>query len=163
MILRMIDWRGCPAVEYVPGRVGSHPSFKGRRIAVQGLVDWLATGQSPEGFSETFRVDMDSVMTAVLYLNDDPPVEIVDLTDCSAAHLNYRNVPAFQGTRFPVESLFHYLKGGKTAREFSETYELDYEDIKTVLQHAAAENYASSYPSGFRFGGVRPARRSRNS
>ena len=55
--------------------------------------------------------------------------------------LGYRNVPAFQGTRFPVESLFHYLKGGKTAQGFSETYELDYEHVETVLHHAAGQNY----------------------
>ena len=51
MILRMIDWSGCSAVEYVPGRVGSHPSFVGRRIAAQGLLDWISDGGTGEGFS----------------------------------------------------------------------------------------------------------------
>lgn len=141
MILRMVDWRGCSAVEYVPGRVGSHPSFNGRRIAVQGLVDWIATGRTGEEFADALRIETDSVMAAFRYLNDDPPVEVVDLTSCPTVQLNYRNVPSFRGTCFPVESLFHYLKGGKTAREFSETYQLDYEDIKTVLRHAAAQDY----------------------
>ena len=82
MILRMIDWRGCSAVEYVPGRVGSHPSFIGRRISVQGLVDWIEAGRSWEGFAETFQIEPDAVKEAVRYLNNDPPVDIVDLTDC---------------------------------------------------------------------------------
>ena len=146
MILRMIDWRGCSAVEYVPGRVGSHPSFIDSRIAVQGLVDWIATGGTREGFADALRTETDSVVAAFRYLNDDPPVEVVDLTDCPAVQLRYRNIPAFQGTRFPVESLFHYLKGGKTAQEFSETYELDYEHIKTVLHHAHAQNYQGPIP-----------------
>ena len=65
MVLRMIDWRGCSAVEYVPGRVGSHPSFIGRRIAVQGLVDWIEGGRWWEGFAEAFRIEADAVREAV--------------------------------------------------------------------------------------------------
>ena len=138
MVLRMIDWRGCSAVEYVPGRVGGHPSFIGRRIAVEGLVDWIAAGGTCEGFADTFRIGADAVSEAFRYLDDAPPVEVVDLTGCPAVRLSDRNIPAFRGTRFPVESLFHYLKGGKTAEEFSDTYGLDYDDIRAVLSHAAA-------------------------
>jgi len=138
MVLRMIDWRGCSAVEYVPGRVGSHPSFMGRRIAVGGLVDWIAAGGTCEGFADTFRIETDAALEAFRYLDDAPPVEVVDLTGCPAVRLNDRNIPAFRGTPFPVESLFHYLKGGKTAEEFADTYGLDYDDIRAVLSHAAA-------------------------
>ena len=141
MVLRMIDWRGCSAVEYVPGRVGSHPSFIGRRIAVQGLVDWIEEGRSWEGFAEAFQIEADAVREAVRYLNNDQPVDIVDLTDCPAVCVGYRGVPVFEGSRFPVESLFHYLRGGKTAREFSDTYEFSYDLIAAVLRHAGVENH----------------------
>ena len=141
MVLKMIDWRGCSAVEYVPGRKSGKPTFIGRRIPVQALIDWLATGQSLEGFSETFRVNMDVVKTALCYLNDKPPVGTVDLSDCPAVQLNPANMPSFKGTHFPVVALFDFLKAGKTAQEFSETYVLDYEHIETVLRHATAQNY----------------------
>ena len=141
MVLRMIDWRGCSAVEYVPGRVGSHPSFIGRRISVQGLVDWIEAGRSWEGFAETFRIEPDAVKEAFRYLNNDPPMEIVDLTDCPAVCIGYRGVPVFEDSRFPVESLFHYLKGGKTAQEFSATYGFSYDLVAAVLRHAAVESH----------------------
>ncbi len=141
MVLRMIDWRGCSAVEYVPGRKSGQPTFIGRRIPVQGLIDWLATGKSLEGFSETFRVNMDAVKTASCYLNDNPPVGTVDLSDCPAVQINPANMPSFKGTHFPVVALFDFLKAGRTAREFSETYALDYGHIETVLRHATTQNY----------------------
>ena len=77
------------------------------------------------------------MIKAFRYL-DDAPRGSGDLTGCPAVRLSDRNVPAFRGTQFPVESLFHYLKGGKTAEEFSDTYGLDYDDIRAVLSHAAA-------------------------
>lgn len=141
MILRMIDWRGCSAVEYVPGRKGGQPTFLGRRIPAQALADWLSTGQTLEPFSETFQIDKASVMEAYRHMSNEPPVGTVDLTDCPSAHLNPWNVPSFKGTHFPVVALFDFLKAGRTAREFSETYELDYQHIETVLRHAAAQNY----------------------
>ena len=53
--------------------MGSHPSFIGRRISVQGLVDWIEAGRSWEGFAETFRIEPDAVKEAFRYLNNDPP------------------------------------------------------------------------------------------
>ena len=78
---------------------------------------------------------------AFRYLNNDPPVDIVDLTGCPAVCVGYRGVPVIEGSRFPVESLFHYLRGGKTAREFSDTYEFSYDLIAAVLRHAGVENH----------------------
>lgn len=141
MILRMIDWRGCSDVEYVPGRKSGKPTFIGRRIPAEGLADWLATGQTLEEFSEVFKINLDSVMAASRYLTENPPVVTVDLTDCPAVQLNPANMPSFEGTHFPVVALFDFLKAGRTARDFSETYELDYEHVETVLRHATARGY----------------------
>ena len=68
-------------------------------------------------------------------------MEIVDLTDCPAVCIGYRGVPVFEDSRFPVESLFHYLKGGKTAQEFSATYGFSYDLVAAVLRHAAVESH----------------------
>ena len=141
MVLRMIDWRGCSAVEYVPGRKGGQATFLGRRIPAQALADWLSTGRTPEEFSDVFEIELDSVMDAVRYLNDDPPVGTVDLTGCAAVQLNPWDMPSFKGTTFPVESLFDFLKAGRKAREFSETYGMDHGHVEAVLSHAAAQNY----------------------
>ena len=84
---------------------------------------------------------MDAVKTASCYLNDNPPVGTVYLSDCPAVQFNPANMPSFKGTYFPVVALFDFLKAGKTAWEFSETYALDYEHIETVLRHATAQNY----------------------
>ena len=147
MILRMIDWRGCSAVEYVPGRKAGKPTFIGRRIPVRGLVEWLELGYSPEEFAADLDIAIDSVMAAVRYLHDDPPVEVVDLTGCPAVVCftdEWGNFPAFEDTTISVESLFNALKGGQTvdefisyfAAEFGPDY-LDHEHIDTVLGHAA--------------------------
>ena len=141
MILRMIDWRGCSSVEYVPGRKSGQPTFIGRRVPVHGLADWLATGERLEEFSEAFQIPMDSVMAAFRYRTDDPPVESVDLTGCPAVQLNPANMVSFKGTHFPVVALFDFLKAGETAREFSKTYGLDHEHVEAVLRYATAQNY----------------------
>ncbi|MYD41362.1 MAG: DUF433 domain-containing protein [Acidimicrobiia bacterium] len=140
MILTMIDWRGCSAVEYVPGRKSGSPTFIGRRVPVQGLTDWLRTGRTLETFSETFQISMDAVTDAYLYMTDNPPVETVDLADCPAVQLNPADMLSFKGTHFPVVALFDFLKAGRTPREFSETYGLDHEQVETVLRHATAQN-----------------------
>lgn len=141
MILRMIDWRGCSAVEYVPGRKGGQATFRGRRITAQSLADWLSTGQTLEAFSDTFEIDKASVMEAYRHMSNEPPVGTVDLTDCPSVQLNPWNLPSFKGSTFPVEPLFDFMKAGRTARDFSETYDLDYEHIEAVLRHAAEQNY----------------------
>ena len=126
MLLEMIDWRGCPVVEYVPGRVSGKPSFLNCRMQVSLLVDWVNTGHSAAQFAEDFHMDIDQLMVAVEYLRGDPPVQVVDLTGCPVVELNPSGTPSFKGTHFPVEALFNFLKSGRTARDFSDTYNLDY-------------------------------------
>ena len=82
------------------------------------LVGWLNAGSSVEDFSEGFHMDMDTLMVAVDYLRNDPPVGVVDLTDCPVVEPNESGDPSFQGTGFPVEALFNFLKSGRTAEEF---------------------------------------------
>ena len=136
MLLEMIDWRGCPVVEYVPGRVSGKPSFLNCRMQVSLLVDWVNAGHGASQFAEDFHMDIDQLMVAVEYLRGDPPVQVVDLTGCPVVELNPSGTPSFKGTHFPVEALFNFLKSGRTARDFSDTYNLDYEHVSTVLAHA---------------------------
>ena len=51
---------------------------------------------------------MDAVKTASCYLNDNPPVGTVYLSDCPAVQFNPANMPSFKGTHFPVVALFDF-------------------------------------------------------
>ena len=96
MVLRMVDWRGCAALEYVPGRNGGQATFIGRRIPAQTLVSWLATGGTVETFPEAFRVDMGSVRAVHEYMTSGPPVGTVDLTGCRFVELTcLSDVPGY--------------------------------------------------------------------
>ena len=150
MILRMVDWRGCFGLEYVPGRKGGQATFIGRRIPAQALADWLSTGGTLETFSDTFGIDMGSVRAVYEYMTDSLPVGTVDLTGCRSVELTTRGIltrgvsrgiPAFVGTGIQVEALFDFLKAGRTAREFSDTYAVDYQHVDAVLRHAADQDY----------------------
>ncbi len=155
MVLRMVDWRDCPALEYVPGRKGGQATFIGRRIPAQTLADWLATGGTLETFPDAFRVDMGSVRAVHEYMTNGPPVGTVDLTGCRFVELTCMSDlpgvhfvgpppppwPTFAGTRRRVEALFDFLKAGRTAREFSDTYDVAYEHVEAVLRHAADQGY----------------------
>ena len=50
MILRMVDWRDCSALEHVPGRNSGQATFIGRRIPAQTLADRLPAGGTLETF-----------------------------------------------------------------------------------------------------------------
>ena len=154
MILRMIDWRGCSAIEYVPGRNAGYPTFVGRRIPVRFLVERLENGGSPEEYAADLHIAVDAVMAAVRYLRDDPPVEVVDLNGCPGVWLKrastrgFDDFPVFEGTGISVESLFHRLKGGRTVEEFIGHFDgvfgpghLNPEHVYTVLRHAAAQGH----------------------
>ena len=146
MILRMVDWRDCSALEYVPGRNSGQATFIGRRIPVDTLADWLTTGGTLETFSDTFGIDMDSVRAVHEYMTDNPPVDTVDLTGCCSVELTPlgmrpHRVPTFVGTGLPIDILFDSLKGGRTAREFADTYNVDYQHVAAVLRHAADQDY----------------------
>ena len=135
--LKMIDWRDCPVIEYVPERVSGKPSFLNRRLQVEILVEWLNAGSGVEDFAQCFRIDMDTLTVAVEYLRNDPPVEIVDLAGCPAVELAPDGYPAFKGTRFPVRALFDFLKSGRSVREFSDMYSfaLSHDQVNAVLDH----------------------------
>ena len=138
MVLEMIDWRGCPAVEYVPERVSSDPSFINRRIKVSHLVEWVNNGRTVEEFADSLRIDVDLLRVAARYLNNDPPVEVVDLTGCDGLGLNQWGEPCFAGSNIPVEVLFNFLKAGRSADEFAATYEwagIKNSHVTTVLAH----------------------------
>lgn len=146
MVLRMVDWRTCSGLEYVPGRNGGQATFIGRRIPAQALADWLSTGCTPEAFSDTFGIDMGSVRAVYEYMTDSPPVGTVDLTGCRSVELTPRGmrphrIPTFVGTGVQVEALFDFLKAGRTARDFSDTYNVDYQHVAAVLRHAADQDY----------------------
>ena len=141
MVLRMVDWRGCPALEYVPGRKGGQATFIGRRIPAQTLADWLTTGGTLETFPNAFRVDMGSVRAVHEYMTSGPPVGTVDLTGCCSVELAPWGTPIFAGTWAHVEALFDFVKAERTAREFSDTYDVDYEHVEAVLRHAVDQDY----------------------
>ena len=50
----MLDWKNCPAVERVPGRVSGAWVFKGTRLPVRALFENLEEGASVDDFLKWF-------------------------------------------------------------------------------------------------------------
>ena len=138
VVLDMIDWRDCPAVEYVPGRVSGQPSFVRLRLQVSIFVDWIAAGHSIEEFEDGFHVGLEHLQTVADYLRNDPPRHRVDLTGCAHIAFGPDGDPVFESTGMPVEILFDHIKAGVTPRQFADSYGLDYEHIEAVLAHDTA-------------------------
>ena len=53
------------AVWVDPGRMGGAPCFRGSRLPVQQLFDWLADGVSLDEFVEDFRIDRRAAETVL--------------------------------------------------------------------------------------------------
>ena len=134
--LEMIDWRGCPVVEYVPARVSGQPSFVGLRMPVSVFVEWVGTGYGIAEFAASYHVDSDKLRLALQYIENDPPVHVVELTDCPAVERGRSGEPVFKDTTFPVKILFDQIKGGVRPREFADRYGLDFDHVRTVLSYA---------------------------
>jgi uncharacterized protein (DUF433 family) len=50
----VLDWKQCPAVERVPGKVGGAWLFKGTRVPVTALFENLQAGAGVDDFLEWF-------------------------------------------------------------------------------------------------------------
>jgi uncharacterized protein (DUF433 family) len=50
----MLEWRGCSAVERVPGKVSGVWIFKGTRVPVRALFENLEDGARVDDFLEWF-------------------------------------------------------------------------------------------------------------
>jgi uncharacterized protein (DUF433 family) len=50
----VLDWKQCPAVERVPGKVGGAWLFKGTRVPVTALFENLQAGARVDEFLEWF-------------------------------------------------------------------------------------------------------------
>lgn len=48
----MIDWKDCPDVEQIPGKVSGQWLVKGTRILAQGVVDNADDGFTPEQIAD---------------------------------------------------------------------------------------------------------------
>jgi uncharacterized protein (DUF433 family) len=48
----MIDWKDCPDVEQIPGKVSGQWLVKGTRILAQGVVDNAEDGFTPEQIAD---------------------------------------------------------------------------------------------------------------
>jgi uncharacterized protein (DUF433 family) len=62
----MLDWKTCPAVERVPGRLGGAWVFKGTRVPVKALLENLEEGASVGDFVEWFPGVEQAQVQAVL-------------------------------------------------------------------------------------------------
>ena len=107
--LEMIDWRGCPVVEYAPARVSGQPSFIGQRMPVSVLVEWVEADHEIDEFAASYHMHADTLRRAVQYLEDGPPVHVVKLAGCPVVERGQKGEPVFTGTFFPVETLFDQI------------------------------------------------------
>ncbi len=62
----MTDWRTCPAVESVPGRLSGAWVFTGTRVPISSLFDNLAGGATVDDFVEWFPGVTKEQVVAVL-------------------------------------------------------------------------------------------------
>ncbi len=51
----------------VPGRRGGRPTVKGTRVAVDDILEALASGWSPEEVAENYRIPIEAVREALRY------------------------------------------------------------------------------------------------
>lgn len=64
----MLDWKECPAVERVPGRVSGAWVFKGTRVPVRALFENLEEGASLDDFLRWFPgVTRDQVVAVLAH------------------------------------------------------------------------------------------------
>ncbi len=54
-------------LEVVPGRRGGRPTVKGTRVAVDDIVEALASGWSVEEVAENYRIPVEAVYEALRY------------------------------------------------------------------------------------------------
>lgn len=64
---RPVDWRACPLVEQVPGKVSGVPLLKGTRMPVQTILDNLDYGMSADEVAATWELDPATVRTIYEY------------------------------------------------------------------------------------------------
>ena len=62
----MTDWRDCPAVESVPGRVSGAWVFTGTRLPVSALFENLESGATVQDFLQWFEGAEEWKVRAVL-------------------------------------------------------------------------------------------------
>ena len=54
-------------LEVVPGRRGGRPTVRGTRVAVDDILEALASGWSPEEVAENYRIPIEAVREALRY------------------------------------------------------------------------------------------------
>ena len=63
----MVLLPGYKWLEVVPGRRGGRPTVKGTRVAVDDIVEALASGWSVEEVAENYRIPIEAVYEALRY------------------------------------------------------------------------------------------------
>ena len=62
MLLPSYQW-----LEVVPGRRGGRPTIRGTRVAVDDVLEALASGWSPEEVAENYQIPLEAVREALRY------------------------------------------------------------------------------------------------
>ncbi len=62
-----MDWKDCPLVEVIPGKVSGVPILKGTRMPADGIVSNYQTGSPVEEIAENFDIPEESIRTILAY------------------------------------------------------------------------------------------------
>ena len=62
-----MDWKDCPEVESVPGKVSGVPILKGSRMPADAIVQNYRSGLPPEEIAEVFELPADGVRRLLAY------------------------------------------------------------------------------------------------
>lgn len=61
------DWKDCPLVEAVPGKVSGVPILKGTRMPADAIVENYESGLPADEIAEVFELPAESVRSLLAY------------------------------------------------------------------------------------------------
>ena len=104
--------------------MSGRPVFKGTRLVVKNLFDYLAVGHTLDDFPSANREQAVRALEVARRILEREAYEIATVRD-NLIHSDPRimsGMPVFKGTRLPVRNLFDYLAGGDSLDTFLEDF-----------------------------------------
>ncbi len=154
-----IDWSDCDEVEQIPGKVSGVPILKRTRVQPEAITGNHADGFTAVEIAEMFRLDLDQVKAVLDYAARESteerpkarqqssrtkaaaPAEMeIDWSGCVEVEQvpgKVSGVPILRGTRVQAEAIVGNHADGYSAVEVAAMFELDLDQVKTVLDYAA--------------------------
>ena len=69
----VVDWRDCPLVEVIPGKVSGVPLLKGPRMLADAILENYTSGLPADEIAEVFQLPTDHVRSVLEYAVQQKP------------------------------------------------------------------------------------------